>query len=160
MSELFNSEYLTVELSETPSVKGHLVVNNSKSLGLCNEEETLAFFSATSQCATALFELVGAHGTNIIIQEKDDSLRADILARMQNDGLDFLWQPTRGDPTELDSVAKSIKDEIDVLIWQKQNPTQVATKSASSPEVIKQEESSDSGEKKENYLLKKLNRTP
>ncbi|MBN1175050.1 hypothetical protein JXA48_00230 [Candidatus Woesearchaeota archaeon] len=160
MSELFKHDYLTVELSETPSVKGHLVVKNSKSLGLCNDVETLAFFSATSQCATALFELIGAHGTNIIIQEKDDSLYADILARMQNDGLDFLWQPIRGDPIELDSVAKSIKDEIDILMWQKQNPDQVATKSSSAPQVIKQESPNESGEKKDNYLLKKLNRTP
>lgn len=160
MSELFKAPSLTVELSETPSVKGHLVVNNSKSLGLCSMKETINFFSATSQCATALFELLGAHGTNIIIQEKDDSLKADILARMQNDGLDFLWQPNRGDPVELDSVAKSIKDEIDILVWQKQNPNQVATKSSSKPEEIKQSNDENSGEKKENYLLKKLNRTP
>ena len=161
MSELLKTGMFSVELSDTPSVKGHLTVKNSKALGICNDVEAVSFFSAVSLCATALFELVGAQGTNIIIQEKDDILQGDVLARMQNDGVDFLWQPTRGDPAELDSVAKSIKDEIDILMWQNDNPDKVATKSSSSPEVIKQDEPSQSSDSpKVNYLLKKLDRTP
>lgn len=160
MSELFNSEFFSVSLSDSPCAKGHLSVVNSKPLPSCSDNESNLFFLGVSQCATALFELLGAHGTNIIINDKDDSLSGEIISRMQNDGLDFLWQPTRGDPAELDSVAKSIKDAVDLLVWKKDNPDSDSSSSAfSDPEVMSQE-TSETGEKKVNYLLKKLNRRP
>jgi len=158
MTELFKSDFFTVDLSDSPVVKGHLEVKNNKPLSLCSDEDVNLFFSATSQCATALFELIGAHGTNIFIQEKNNSLHADILARMQNDGLDFLWQPTKADPVQLDSIAKSIKDAIDVIVWKKDNPD--GDKNLpSKTEVISEKQSESDGEKI-NYLFKKLRRTP
>lgn len=161
MSEIFNSNSLTVSLSDTPTVKGHLVVENKKNLELCSDDEAALFFAATSQCATALFELLGAHGTNILIQDTPTELKADILSRMENDGVEILWQPTRVDPNELDVIAKKIKDEVDVLVWKQDNPDKAnPTSTSSEPEVIKQEVDETTGEKKKNYMMDHLKRRP
>ena len=64
------------------------------------------FFGA-SYGTTALFELLGAQGTNIILNESEEQLCIDVVARSENDGLNFLWEPKQGDPNELKDVAKS-----------------------------------------------------
>lgn len=160
MSNLFHSDSFLVDLSENPAAKGHLTILNFKPMIDCNDKELFVFFMGVSQCATALFELLGAHGTNIIIQEKDDSLSGDIISRMPNDGLDFLWQPTKADPVQIDEIAKSIKDEIDILVWEKDNPGKDSSSGSSSSTTTISQETSADGTPKINYLFKKLHRTP
>ena len=109
------------------------------------------FFGA-SYAATALFELANAQGTNIILEEHD--VRINVVARSQDDGLNFLWEPKQGNPQEIQSVAKSIKDKIDVNQWKKDNPSKKDTPKKE-PEAI-EETSVD----KPNFLLKSLNRVP
>ena len=116
------------------------------------------FFGA-SYAATALFELIGAQGTNIIMNENNEQLCVHVLARNENDGLNFLWQPNKADPAQLKDISKQIRDKADILIYNKDNPqgdSSSAPKSVSSKPLtfIKPEEGKD------NYLLKSLRRIP
>ncbi|MFH1916757.1 MAG: HIT domain-containing protein [Nanoarchaeota archaeon] len=108
------------------------------------------FFSG-SYAAAVLFELLGAHGTNIIMSEKGH-VAIDIIERKQDDGLNFLWKPKQVPPEEMDTVLSRIKDAL------------VIGKAAveEKPVVIKQdvEVISEGDGNAENYLIKSLDRIP
>ena len=88
-----------------------------RELGKLSAEDSAHFFLVISFSASAVFESLGAQGTNIIVKSgmTDDhasgKLCAYILPRKQNDGLDsLLWQPKQ--PSyDIDGVAGRIKDK-------------------------------------------------
>jgi len=159
MTELYADEFVRFDLVMSPASKGHIKVlpaKNVASLQDLSEEECVQLFYGASYVATALFELLGAHGTNILLSETIDGVSVDVVARHEQDGLELLWQPTQGNPAELDNIASAIKDTIDELLWAKDNPS--AAKKSSAPAPAQELEQSPEG--KVNYLLKSLRRTP
>jgi len=144
-----------MSLAENPVCTGHIIVEPKEKMpdlqSMSDQLVNHLFFGA-SYAATALFELANAQGTNIILEEHD--VRINVVARSQDDGLNFLWEPKQGNPQEIQSVAKSIKDKIDVNQWKKDNPSKKDTPKKE-PEAI-EETSVD----KPNFLLKSLNRVP
>jgi diadenosine tetraphosphate (Ap4A) HIT family hydrolase len=166
---LYEDSLIQMHLSSSPVAKGHIEVRpvkKSKVLQDLSDDEVTHLFFGASYAATALFEMVGAQGTNIILNESDDQLCVHVIARNEGDGLNFLWQPTKGNPQELAGVSKSIKDKIDYFVWARDNPKEAAkTKkgpsvSSSPTETIKPEIDKETGEEKINYLLKHLQRVP
>lgn len=159
MTELYADEFVRFELVLPPASKGHIKVlpaKNVASLQDLSEEECVQLFYGASYAATALFELLGAHGTNILLSDAANGVSVDVVARHEQDGLELLWQPTQGNPAELDKTASAIKDTIDELLWAKENPS--AAKKSSVPEPPQELEQPPEG--KVNYLLKSLRRTP
>lgn len=144
-----------MSLAENPVCVGHIIVEPKEKMpdlqSMSDQLVNHLFFGA-SYAATALFELANAQGTNIILEEHD--VRINVVARSQDDGLNFLWEPKQGNPQEIQSVAKSIKDKIDVNQWKKNNPSKEDAPKKE-PEAI-EEKSAD----KPNFLLKSLNRVP
>lgn len=166
---IYEDSLIKMHLSSSPVAKGHIEVrpvSQAKTLLELNDDEVAHLFFGASYAATALFELVGAQGTNIILNESDDQLCVNVIARMEGDGLNFLWKPNQGNPQELAGVAKSVKDKIDYVIWARDNPEEAAKAnkgpsiSSGPTQTIKQETDKDTGEEKINYLLKQLKRTP
>ncbi len=155
VNKLYEDDLIMMSLAENPVCAGHIVVEPKEKFediqSLSDDLMTHLFFGA-SYAATALFELANAQGTNIILEEHD--VRINVIARDQNDGLNFLWEPTQANPQELQSLAKAIKDESDVAEWKKDNPSSAGT--PAKKEVIKLEEE----EGKVNYLLRSLQRIP
>jgi len=160
--ELFADEFIRFRLANPPASKGHVQVlptKNVKSFVELSEEEFIQLFYGASYAATAAFELLGAHGTNIICSDFGKGVVIDVVPRMENDGLNFLWPPVQGNPTELDGISKSVKDKVDELIWAKQNPD--AAKKAKQPsEQAPAKVLEEPKEGEVNYLLKSLRRTP
>ena len=103
---------------------------------------------AANYCSAVLFELLGAHGTNLIMTE-GPNFHISIIERMQNDGLNFQWQPEKGDDADLEQSAKAIKDAI---IVGEAKPAVGIVQEA--PIEITEEEG------KKNYLLQSLERLP
>ena len=110
----------------------------------------LRLFTGANNAATALFELANAQGTNIILEEHP--LRLNVVARAQSDGLDFLWEPKQANPQELQAVAKSIKDKLDIEQWKRDNPSQ--SSSERKEEIIEQKDD------KPNMLFRSIQRVP
>lgn len=163
---LYADETMQMELVAHPATKGHIKVLSAKDVKTLEElstDEFVQLFFGASYAATALFELLGAQGTNILLNESDSTLCIDVVARGENDGLNLLWEPKQGDPNELKDVAKAIRDKADQLVWARDNPE--AAKKAKTPLTqgkateIKKEIDTD-GHTKENYLLRSLRRTP
>lgn len=166
---LYKDSLIQIHLSSNPVTKGHIEVRpvaDGKHLQDFDDDVVSHLFFGASYAATALFELVGAQGTNMILNESDDKLCIHVIARTENDGLNFLWEPQKGNPQELSSVAGSIKDKIDYVVWAKNNPEE-AKKAKQGPsissgpsETIKSEIDEKTGEEKINYMLKHLRRVP
>ena len=149
MPAVYEDKLVTLSLSPTPLAKGHLIVKPNKTFSCLQDlDDKLCehIFFVASYAATALFELAGAQGTNIITTE--DPFSIHVIARTQDDGLDFLWQPTSADPKSLAELAKSIKDKLDLSDWKEKQPEKKP--------VAKTEIKSD----EHNFLFKSLQRVP
>lgn len=163
---LFEDTLIEIALSEKPMSKGHIEVRPKKevkSMSDLSDEEIQHLFYGASYAATALFELMGAHGTNILVNEDDNQLCVHVLARAEGDGLNFLWEPKQANPADLKDAASLIKDKLDYELWAIKNPEKAAKKNApiqnNSAEVISADKSDDK-DAPVNYLLKSLQRIP
>ncbi|MFO8015779.1 MAG: HIT domain-containing protein [Candidatus Woesearchaeota archaeon] len=110
---------ILVALPEKPQCIGHLVVYSQEEQSLIENlggESSFHLLSAASLCATAVFEGLGAQGSNIILKtgtsmdNPEGRLEIHILPRTQDDGLDILPAPLEEKP-DLDDIQSRIKDK-------------------------------------------------
>jgi histidine triad (HIT) family protein len=134
---VYGDEKCIVCMPEVPQAIGHLVIYSTEEEKLfenISEESSSHLFFAASLASTAIFEGLGAHGTNIILKsgESGDNptgkLEIHILARTQNDGFDLNWTAMNPKPNLKDIRAK-ISDETFVIEHQNKEK-------ASSPKVV------------------------
>ena len=164
---VYEDPWTQIVVPEESAVAGHVQVVcklPATTIADLEDEHVEHLFFVASYAGTAVFELLGVQGTNMVLTENDGPLVIDILARKADDGLDILWSPTQLDQTELQSSAKSIRDAIDILLWHENNPKEEPV-----PEPAVQAQPDSSNEKqpsekktasKENYLIKHLRRVP
>lgn len=159
MNELYKDPLVKIQLNEKPCALGHLEVlpvRDVKKIGDLTDSEIKHLFFAGSYSATALFEYLGAHGTNLVFTELPNKPFAmEIISRKENDGIDLLWTPNKGNPEELKDVAKQIKDAVDEIKWQEENPDKV---SKTEIKEVKKEIVAEEG--KRNFLLESLYKKP
>ena len=130
-----------------------------KTLAELDEEVRIQLFYAASFAATAVFEGLGAQGTNIIVHDGDYKKDSDyqlellVIPRKENDGVDFKWETTDASQEDLDDTKNRISEET-FLIGKETKPTTVEESSTQQP---KPEEPDDDGE---NYFIKHLIRIP
>lgn len=123
---MYEDALVQVRLPDQPVTVGHVEVHipSKQLLNDLEEDEITHAFYVASFCATGLFESLNVQGTNIILtEEQNQDLVIHVLARMPDDGLSVLWNPLEMPPAELESLAKSVADDIDIRIWKKNNPT-------------------------------------
>lgn len=111
---IYEDEIVVAILVKKPAAKGHVRIIPKKHLAKIEDlesEEVLQLFTIANHTAAALFETIGAHGTNIISTE-DEHFTLDVIARKPDDGLNFLWQPKQIPQNELESVHDAIKNKI------------------------------------------------
>lgn len=153
MTKLYEDHLITMSLAENPVAVGHIIVEPKEKhtdMQSMSDELMQQLFFGASYAATALFELANAQGTNIILEEHD--VRINVVARSQDDGLNFTWNGKQANPQELQGIAKSIKDKSDIETWKKDNPKTSSVK--------KEKEIIESRDGKPNFLLNSLNRIP
>ncbi len=149
---------LVVSLPEKPAVPGHVVVTPVQEASHLRDlppEVVEHLFTVASLTATALFEGLGAQGTNILCVEGDGQVHIDVLARSQDDGLDLFWEPKRADPADLDAVASQVKEQL----WYVGKEERTEDKEAVAEEVQKTKEEVDASPE-DNYKVRQLFRTP
>ncbi|MBI2147690.1 HIT family protein [Candidatus Woesearchaeota archaeon] len=105
-------------LSPAPASVGHLrVCTKSHVQKLRDVPDAIAsylFFTA-SFAAMTVFDQLGAHGTNIILNEGLDRYgphaSIDIIPRKADDGLSFQWEPKQLGESAMASVMERLKDK-------------------------------------------------
>lgn len=117
-----------------------------------------------NHAASAIFESLGAHGTNIIVRNgpqaggRPPHLAIEVISRKQDDGINLQWTPQSLTPEEMDDVAKKIRDKSDVLAAEKVHgkPEKIEVKEQKG----EKKEGSGSIEGEDNYWVRDLRRIP
>lgn len=146
---LYEDEHIVITHAAEAS-RGHMRVFTKKHMDHIEDipDDLIEhlFFSG-SYAAAILFELLSAHGTNIILREKDHA-RIEVIERKQDDGLNFQWKPKALSSADMDDAQKRIKDAFVIGGERKQDrPIEIDVK----PDIVKG---------KDNYLVKSLDRIP
>ena len=135
---IYEDEKVVCVLPEKGTVAGHLEIlsklEDQDITKLSNEDSSHLFYVA-SFAATALFEGLKVHGTNIILKsgQPDNKLAIHVLPRLPDDGLQkMLWEPKQ--PSyDLSSIASKIKDQM----WKVSQKVKKVIAPMKTPEVIK-----------------------
>ncbi len=123
---VYEDEKVICKLPNNPQCVGHLEIISKDFNDFENMDEDSAshlFFTA-SFCATAVFEGLGAHGSNIIMKtgyctDNNNELSIHILPRYEGDGLDLIGTPMKNKPDNK-AVAAKIKDETFIVSYKKE----------------------------------------
>lgn len=141
---LYEDEKIKIVVAEKPQAVGHMEIHSKeepKYFEKLSFESAVRMLYAASFAATALFEGLGAHGTNIIIQTGESSdnpegkLVVHVLPRWQDDGLDLMLKPT-GQEYNTEQIIGAYKDEMDIIgkkPEKKEGKTEQARTEPSSP---------------------------
>tara|TARA_Y100000310_G_scaffold298230_1_gene332001 strand:- start:150 stop:1220 length:1071 start_codon:yes stop_codon:yes gene_type:complete len=116
---LYEDEKVLVILPQRNLVPGHMEIHSKveeHDISKLSIEDSAHLFYTASFAATAVFEGLGAQGTNIILKSgtsddnPDGKLVLHILPRMPDDGLDkMLWKP-KPPKYKLEEIQSRIKD--------------------------------------------------
>jgi histidine triad (HIT) family protein len=116
---LYEDEKSIVTLPDKGVSAGHMEIYSKvgDDLAELSVEDSSHLFFVASFAATAVFEGLQAHGTNIIVKSgktddnSDGKLSIHVLPRMQGDGLK-IWEQKQEQPKyDLKGIASRIKDE-------------------------------------------------
>lgn len=118
---LYQDEKVLCILPQKSAVPGHIEVYSKveeRDVSKLSSEDCIHLFVMASFAASALFDGLGAQGTNILLKSgfSDDNptgrLCVHVLPRFQGDPLQgMLWQPKQPN-YDLDNVLKKIKDNM------------------------------------------------
>jgi len=141
----------------------------SKIMGRC--------LGAAKKISIAVFENMGAQGTNILIRnglaagQNLPHFCIEIIPRQENDGLKLSWEPKQLMEDELDQIFLQLTDDGEVTLVedkrQKKEEVEVLDEDSEDVEENKKDNGKDNRKNpktldkgKENYLLKSLRRMP
>jgi len=140
-------------LPKNAATKGHIIILPKKEvrhIEELTEDELEHLFYLASYSATALFEGLGAHGTNIITTEGEE-FYIEVISRTQEDGLNFQWTPKKLSGPDLDGVTGSISNSI-IIPSEEEKPDNPPRMEEQPENVLKDGE--------EDYQIKQLERIP
>lgn len=112
----------------------------------------------TNKISIALFESLGAQGTNILISngtaagQKIPHFSIEIIPRTDGDGLNLEWKPKQLMDDEADTVYLLLKEEGEKLAISKEKVEKIIKNHKT--EIVLEKQDDD------NYLLKQLRRIP
>ncbi|MCM2326188.1 MAG: HIT domain-containing protein [Candidatus Woesearchaeota archaeon] len=98
---LFELEGMAAKVPKKSACKGHIELHA--------KSRDPEFFMYSNICSSASFDLLGAQGSNIIIDDSDAGIKAHIIPRFSDDGLNFLWTPKKLDEHTMSGIQSSIE---------------------------------------------------
>ena len=156
---LYEDEQVVAALKDSVFTPGQITIFPKKHFTIFEQvpDDILAKCAVLSnKVSVAVFEGLDSKGTNVLIQnglaggQKRSHFGIEIIPRREGDGLNFEWTPTQYSEDEIDRISLMLKETLEKKEKEKDEPIK--------------EDSSDKkdeeGEKKENYLLKSLDRLP
>ena len=118
-------------------------------------------FNLANKVSVALFDLLGAEGTNIFISNGVPAGQTvahfliNVVPRKQNDGINFQWKPRQMSEEEVSTIELRIKDELKGTAIEKKTPS---PRKASAPRQRTQ--SSRPAEVEDEETMHQLTRIP
>jgi len=163
---IYEDKLCVAYIPEDAAVVGHIHVEPKQqvaSLEDCDEEVAVQLFYVASYAATAVYEGLGAQGTNIICNNGDGNLVISVLPRLETDGIQLKWEPKQ--QTDLDSTASKIHDKADMFAAHSKQDAQIMAPGPSesidvSEDTMPKPEAKTLDIDEENYKIKHLYRIP
>ncbi len=158
---LYEDEQMAILLAPKPAAAGHIILAPKKHAAILEQVPDFVvgkMFDKANKASIAVFETLGAEGTNIIANngiaagQTTNHFLLNVIPRKENDGLKLLWQPKQLSEEEMSTIELKLRDEsknIGVFEKEEEKPKEIRK-----PEEIKEEK------EEENYLLKQLERLP
>ena len=157
---IYEDDKIVAMLAPKPAVLGHVIILPKEHAPIIEQVPDYVvaqMFVLANKISMASFEVLGAEGTNILVQngtgagQTHPHAMIHVLPRKQNDNLNMLWQPKEMSEEEMSTVELKLKDEaksIGAFETEKPKPVEIEK-----PETIEVTEG-------ENYLIKQLERLP
>jgi diadenosine tetraphosphate (Ap4A) HIT family hydrolase len=175
---LYEDGNIIAVLPEKPATQGHVQIISKKhhtSMQKMDDKELGQMFYAASFSASALFETMEAHGTNIMANtgslfKEGGHFHIDVIARKSGDELNFIWTPQKLPEEDMKSTQSKIKDKCDLIGYEqkkevidldKKKIEKIESGTEEKKEAAKEEKTKkDLEEGKESYLVRQLKRMP
>lgn len=115
---IYEDELCFAILHENPSFPGHCLVIPKEHVPILEELDdkiTEHLLIIANKVSTAIFETIGAHGTNIVLNNGLDSgqelphLVLNVIPRKDKDGINFEWPPKKIANDALKAIQTKIK---------------------------------------------------
>lgn len=162
---LYEDDAVVAALSPKPAGLGHIIVIPREHHAIIEQvpdEVVSRLFVVANQMSLLLFSKLGAKGTNLIIKngiaagQQIAHVALNILARLDDDGLDFQWQPKDVAEGEMSSIEQRILEGLRKAVsphtTEGQQGQAAPPGGESGGETILHDE--------ENYLTRQLERRP
>ena len=162
---LYEDDAVVAALSPKPAGLGHIIViprEHHAILEHVPDEVVSRLFGVANQMSLLLFTKLGAKGTNLIIEngiaagQSIAHVSLNVMARLDDDGLDFQWQPKEVPEGEMSSIEQRILEGLRRAVSSHahggQQGPEVPSNQESGGETIIHDE--------ENYLTRQLERRP
>ncbi len=143
---IYQDEKSLVVLPEKSICNGHMQIfstEEEKEFERVGDESSIHLFRVASTAATAVFEGLGAQGSNIILKtgtsndNPDGLLSIHVIPRMQDDGIDVICPPMQNKPN-LDDIQKKLKERFfEVEYEEKHVEREVIDLDNQQPEIIR-----------------------
>ena len=157
---LYEDDEIAVIIKDTAVTPGQITVMPKEHftiLEMVSNKIVEKCFLAANKVSIAIFESLGAQGTNLLIQnglsanQKIPHFSIEVIPRREEDGLNLQWTPQQLMEDELESVFSQLKGAKISLKEKKEKEIKVEDEQT---EMVVEEEG------KENYLLKSIRRIP
>lgn len=121
---VYQDKYTIAYLSQNPIAEGHVVVVPRDHISILEQipnDMLQHLFIVANRISTSVFELFGAQGTNIIVNngisggQEVPHFSINIIPRKENDGLNYRWIPKQISAQDMQSVAEKVKDKCDYI---------------------------------------------
>ena len=163
MNKVYEDEQIFVMHAPKPATFGHLLVLPKKHAMIIEQIpdfEIGEMFGKINKISTAVFESLGAQGTNIILQngvaagQSHSHLMVHVIPRREGDGIDFTWQPKSLSEEDMSTIELKLKEFTkNIGLFEEKPPEPLEIDSE-----VEQIKDVDGDE--ENYLIKQLERIP
>ena len=106
-------------LSDNPSVVGHIIIapkKHSPIFEAVDDPITGKLFNIANKISAAVFESIGAKGTNLIVHngiaagQEDPHFSINIISRRDDDGIIFDWPPKQLSEEEMATIELQMKE--------------------------------------------------
>lgn len=120
---VYASDNVAIIIPDEAITQGHLVivpVNHYPILEAVPNDVLSEMFVVANKTGMAIFESIGAQGTNILIQngiaagQESPHVMLHVIPRKENDGLDFQWTPKQMNEEEMSTIELKIKEQIEI----------------------------------------------